>query len=92
MPSATITHQSEFFKRAAFERGRHSDVSATAIKFVVIIWKMITIKVPYNPLRPYIFLDQKRKMGLAKRIKKQIDKFDLKPEYLGFCKVLKTST
>ena len=31
-----------------------------------------------------LFLDQKRKLGLVKRIKKQIDKFDLKPEDLGF--------
>ena len=30
-------------------------------------------------------------MGLAKRIKKQIDKFDLKPEDLGFEKQLITS-
>lgn len=53
---------------------------------------MVTKKMPYDPPKPYLFLDQKRKMGLAKRIKKQIDKFDLKPEDLGFDNTLKTST
>ena len=53
---------------------------------------MVTKKVPYDPPRPYLFLDQKRKMGPAKRIKKQIDKFDLKPEGPGFGKQLKTIT
>ncbi len=78
------THLSDFFRRIAFRRGRHSAVSATARKLAAIIWNMITKKLPYDPPRPYLFLDQKRKMGLAKRIKKQIDKFDLKPEDLGF--------
>ncbi|MGB5435398.1 MAG: IS110 family transposase [Maribacter sp.] len=86
------THLSDFFRRIAFRRGRHSAVSATARKLAVIIWNMVTKKVPYDPPRPYLFLDQKRKMGLVKRIKKQIDKFELKPEELGFCKHLKTST
>ena len=86
------THLSDFFKRVAFRRGRHSSVNATARKLAVIIWYMVTKKVPYDPPRPYLFLDQKRKMGLAKRIKKQIDKFDLKPEDLGFDKTLNIST
>ena len=37
----------------------------------------------YDPPKPYLFLDQKRKMGLAKRIRKQIDKFGLTTEDLG---------
>jgi transposase len=32
----------------------------------------------------YLFLDQKRKQGLVKRIKKQIAKFELTNEELGF--------
>lgn len=82
------THLSDFFKRVAYRKGRHSAVSATARKLAVIIWNMVTKKQPYSPPRTYLFLDQKRRMGLAKRIKKQIDKFDLKPEDLGFEKTL----
>ena len=41
---------------------------------------MVTKKVPYNPPTGYLFLDQKRKMGLAKRIRKQMAKFDIKLE------------
>ena len=44
---------------------------------------MVTKKIPYKPPTEYLFLDQKRKMGIAKRIKKQIAKFDLKPEDVG---------
>jgi len=33
---------------------------------------------------PTEYFDQKRKMGLVKRIKKQINKFDIKPEDLDF--------
>lgn len=43
---------------------------------------MITKKIQYKPPTQYLFLDQKRKLGMMKRIKKQIDKFDLKPEDL----------
>jgi len=37
-----------------------------------------------SPPTEYLFFDQKRKMGLVKRIKKQINKFDIKPEDLDF--------
>ncbi len=80
------THLSDFFKRVAYRKGRHSAVSATARKLAVIIWNMITKKMQYQPPKQYLFLDQKRKLGMMKRIKKQIDKFDLKPEDLGFDK------
>jgi hypothetical protein len=43
---------------------------------------MVTKKQAYQPPTEYLFLDQKRKMGLVKRIKKQINKFDIKPEDL----------
>lgn len=59
-------------------------MSATARKLVVIIWNMIVKGTPYNNLVGYHYLDQKRKLGLVKRIRKQIDKFDLKPEDVGF--------
>lgn len=78
------THLSDFFRRVAYRKGRHSAVSATARKLAVIIWNMVTKKMEYQPPKQYLFLDQKRKLGLVNRIKKQIDKFELKPEDLGF--------
>ncbi len=78
------THLSNFFKRIAYRKGRTAAVSATARKLAVIIWNMITKSVPYSPPTEYLFLDQKRKRGLVKRIKNQIDKFDLNPQDLGF--------
>ncbi|MEQ8908946.1 MAG: IS110 family transposase [Vicingaceae bacterium] len=78
------THLSNFFKRIAYRKGRTAAVSATARKLAVIIWNMITKSVPYSPPTEYLFLDQKRKRGLVKRIKNQINKFDLNPQDLGF--------
>jgi len=74
----------DFFQRINFRKGRVSSISATARKLAVIIWNMVVKRVAYiNPER-YLFLDQKRKLGLVKRIKKQIDKFGLTNEELGF--------
>mgnify|MGYP000848126812 CR=1 FL=1 len=77
------TPLADFFKRINFRKGRVSAVSATARKLAVIIWNMITNKTPYKNPEEYLFLDQKRKLGLVKRIKKQIAKFTLTPEELG---------
>jgi transposase len=78
------THLSNFFNRVAFRRGRQSAVSATARKLAVIIWNMVTKKVQYKPPSEYLFLDQKRKLKLVTRIRKNIAKLDLKPEDVGF--------
>lgn len=80
------THLSNFFRKIAFKKGRQVAVSATARKLAVIIWNMVTKKQAYKPPTQYLFLDQKRKLGMMKRIKKQIDKFDIKPEDLDFSK------
>lgn len=77
------TPLADFFKRINFRKGRTSAISATARKLAVIIWNMITKKVPYCNPENYLFLDEKRKLGLAKRIRKQIDKFALTKEDLG---------
>jgi hypothetical protein len=37
----------------------------------------------YNPIE-YLYLDQKRKLGLVKRIQKQITKFELTKENFEF--------
>lgn len=78
------THMSDFFNRIAYRKGRQAAVSATARKLATIIWTMVTKKIPYNPPKEYLFLDQKRKMRLVTRIKKNIIKFDIKPEDVGF--------
>lgn len=82
------THLSNFFKRIAYRKGRQAAVSATARKLATIIWTMIVKQVAYNPPNQYLFLDQKRKMGLVKRIKKQMAKFDLKPDDIKTCNQL----
>ncbi|AKP52863.1 IS110 family RNA-guided transposase [Cyclobacterium amurskyense] len=73
----------DFFHRISFRKGRVSAISATARKLAVIIWNMVVKGVPYFNPEGYLFLDQKRKLGLVKRIKKQIDKFGLTNEDLG---------
>lgn len=78
------THLSDFFRRIAYRKGRATAVSATARKLGVIIWTMITHKVAYKAPTEYLFLDQKRKQKLVDRIKKNITKFDIKPQECGF--------
>ena len=52
---------------------------------------MLVKGVPYSPPTEYLFLDQKRKMKLVSRIKKNIAKFELKPEDVGFSNLLNMS-
>ena len=73
----------DFFQRISFRKGRVSAISATARKLAVIIWNMVVKGIPYVNPEGYLFLDQKRKLGLVKRIKKQIDKFGLTNQDLG---------
>jgi transposase len=77
------THLADFFKKILYRKGRTAAVSATARKLAIIIWNMIVKKQPYNPPTQYLFLDQKRKMGLVKKMRKQIDKFEITGEELG---------
>lgn len=53
-------------------------------------WQMVNLpnmskvkKVPYLTDKQYLFLDQKGHLKLVTRIRKQITKFDIKPEQLG---------
>jgi transposase len=78
------THLSDFFWRIAFRKGRQAAVSTTARKLAVIIWHMLTFRVPYNPPTQYLFLDEKGKLKLVQRIKKNIVKLELRPEDVGF--------
>lgn len=85
-------HLSDFFRRINYKRGRATAVSATARKLAVIIWNMLVKGVSYNPPTEYLFLDQKRKMKLVSRIKKNIVKFELSPKDVGFNNLLTIST
>lgn len=77
------THLADFFRKVLYRKGRTAAVSATARKLGVIIWNMVVKKQPYNPPTQYLFLDQKRKQGLIKKMKKQMDKFDITGNDLG---------
>jgi hypothetical protein len=62
------------------ELRRTSAISATARKLAVIIWNMITKKLPYKTDTQYEFLNEKRK---RKVMEKLIHKFDITPDDLG---------
>jgi transposase len=74
----------DFFHRINFRKGRVSAISATARKLAVIIWNMVVKNVPYINPEGYLFLDQKRKLGIIKRMQKQIDKFGVTNKDLIF--------
>jgi hypothetical protein len=78
------THLADFFKRVAYKKGRATAVSATARKLAVIIWNMISKRVEYKAPTEYLFLDQKRKLRLVQNIKRNIAKFEIRPEDVGF--------
>ncbi len=44
---------------------------------------MIVKRQPYHPPTQYLFLDQKRKLELIKKMKKQITKFEITNDDLG---------
>ena len=84
-------HLNNFFRRINYKKGRATAISATARKLAVIIWNMLTKGVQYQPPIEYLFLEQKRKLRLVSRIRKNIAKFDIKPQDVGFDKILNTS-
>lgn len=45
---------------------------------------MVVKNIPYVNPEGYLFLDQKRKLGIVKRIQKQIDKFGVTDKDLNF--------
>lgn len=76
-------HLADFFRKICYKKGRATAISATARKLAVIIWNMLTKGMPYKPPSQYLCLDEKRKLGIVKRIKKQIAKFELTNTELG---------
>lgn len=73
-----------FFNRINFRKGRVSAISATARKLAVIIWNMVVKNIPYENPENYLYLDEKRKLGLVKRMQKSVEKFNLQPEDFSF--------
>jgi len=78
------TPLSDFFKRINFRKGRVSAISATARKLGVIIWNMLVKGIPYKNPEGYMYLDEKRKLGVVKRIRKQIEKYGVISEDFSF--------
>ena len=72
-----------FFKRIAYKKGRQIAITATARKLAIIIWKMVTNKEEYQPTESHMFLDEKRKLGIVKRMKKKIAKLGITNQDLG---------
>ena len=75
-------HLNDFFRRINYKKGRATAVSATARKLAVIIWNMLYHGQQYTPPTEYLFLDQKRKLGIVKRIRKKMAKFDISADDL----------
>ena len=73
----------KFFKRIAYKKGRQIAITATARKLAIIIWKMVTNKVAYEPMESHMFLDEKRKLGIVKRMKKKIANLGITTQDLG---------
>lgn len=62
----------DFFHRINFRKGRVSAISATARKLGIIIWNMVVKNIPYHNPENYLYLDQKRKLAVQKRLQKQV--------------------
>ena len=73
----------KFFKRIAYKKGRQIAITATARKLAIIIWKMITHKEKYKPTETHMFLDEKRKLGIVKRMRKKIANLGITTQDLG---------
>ncbi len=78
------THIFNFFNRVCCRKGRTIAVSATTRKLAIIIWNVVAIAIPYTYHEGYLFLDQKRKLALVKRIQNQITKLGLDKNDLAF--------
>jgi transposase len=72
-----------FFKRIAYKKGRQIAITATARKLAIVIWNMVTNKEEYKPTESHMFLDEKRKLGIVKRMKKKIASLGITNEDLG---------
>lgn len=72
----------KFFHRIAYKKGRQVAITATARKLAMIIWNMVTKKEAYQPSEGHMFLDEKRKLGMVKRMRKKMATFGITPDDL----------
>lgn len=77
----------DFFHRINFRKGRVSAISATARKLGVIIWNMIVKNMQYINPENYLYLDQKRKLAVQKRLQKQVDNYQFSVNDFNFQKL-----
>ncbi|WP_281635798.1 IS110 family transposase [Flavobacterium marginilacus] len=74
----------DFFHRINFRKGRVSAISATARKLGIIIWNMIVKNTSYYNPENYLYLDEKRKLAVQRRIQKQMEKHQFKVDDFNF--------
>lgn len=79
-------HLTNFFKRIAYKNGRKEAITATAHKLAVIIYNMLSKRVPYKPfVREFNeTIDRIKKL---KEIDKFVRKYKIGVEELEFCKL-----
>ena len=82
----SVGHLTNFFKRIAYKNGRKEAITATAHKLAVIIYNMLTKRVPYKPfVREFNeTIDRIKKL---KEIDKFVRKYKIGVEELDFCKL-----
>jgi hypothetical protein len=73
----------DFFKRLNYKK-KGNCCNCTCPKLAVIIWNMLVKGQNYSPPTQYLFLDEKKKLKMVKRIQKQITKFGLTNEDIDF--------
>jgi hypothetical protein len=61
----------------------------TPVQLAVMIWNMV-VKIFLIKIQSYLYLDEKRKQVLVKRMWKSAEKFKLKPEGFNFSYYYKT--
>lgn len=74
----------DFFHRINFRKGRVSAISATARKLGIIIWNMVVKNIPYQNPKEYLYLDQKRKLAVLKRLQKQVENYNFSVDDFNF--------
>ena len=74
----------DFFHRINFRKGRVSAISATARKLGVIIWNMVVKNTPYHNPKEYLYLDEKRKLAVQKRLQKQVENYQFSANDFNF--------
>lgn len=74
----------DFFHRINFRKGRVSAISATARKLGVIIWNMVVKNISYKNPKEYLYLDQKRKLAVQKRLQKQVENYQFSVDDFDF--------